>query len=111
MPLPPLWAMMRPQGVGLVRHPIEERESLEVTLADYGVPYEDVTAMTVDARDRLWIGTTRGAIRKLRDAKVDRVAPVVDPRSGTIKVTVEVEPGDRLVVLTPGGGGWGSPKR
>lgn len=23
------------------------------------------------------------------------------------KVTVEVEPGDRLVVLTPGGGGWG----
>jgi N-methylhydantoinase B len=24
------------------------------------------------------------------------------------KVTVEVEPGDRLVVLTPGGGGWGS---
>ncbi len=25
------------------------------------------------------------------------------------KVTVEVEPGDRLVVLTPGGGGWGRP--
>jgi N-methylhydantoinase B len=25
------------------------------------------------------------------------------------KMTVEVEPGDRLVVLTPGGGGWGSP--
>lgn len=25
------------------------------------------------------------------------------------KVTVEVEPGDRLVVLTPGGGGWGKP--
>jgi N-methylhydantoinase B len=24
------------------------------------------------------------------------------------KVTVEVAPGDRLVVLTPGGGGWGS---
>jgi N-methylhydantoinase B len=24
------------------------------------------------------------------------------------KVTVEVEPGDRLLVLTPGGGGWGS---
>ncbi len=24
------------------------------------------------------------------------------------KVTIEVEPGDRLVVLTPGGGGWGS---
>ena len=23
------------------------------------------------------------------------------------KVTVEVEPGDRLVVRTPGGGGWG----
>jgi N-methylhydantoinase B/oxoprolinase/acetone carboxylase alpha subunit len=23
------------------------------------------------------------------------------------KVTIEVEPGDRLVVLTPGGGGWG----
>ena len=23
------------------------------------------------------------------------------------KVTVEVEPGERLVVLTPGGGGWG----
>jgi N-methylhydantoinase B len=27
------------------------------------------------------------------------------------KVTVEVEPGDRLVVLTPGGGGWGQPGR
>ncbi len=27
------------------------------------------------------------------------------------KVTVGVEPGDRLMVLTPGGGGWGSPKR
>ena len=27
------------------------------------------------------------------------------------KVTVGVEPGDRLIVLTPGGGGWGSPKR
>ena len=25
------------------------------------------------------------------------------------KTTVEVEPGDRLVVLTPGGGGWGKP--
>jgi N-methylhydantoinase B len=25
------------------------------------------------------------------------------------KVTVAVEPGDRLVVLTPGGGGWGEP--
>jgi N-methylhydantoinase B len=25
------------------------------------------------------------------------------------KVTMEVEPGDRLVVLTPGGGGWGEP--
>jgi N-methylhydantoinase B len=25
------------------------------------------------------------------------------------KVTVEVGPGDRLVVLTPGGGGWGTP--
>ncbi|MEX2252161.1 MAG: hydantoinase B/oxoprolinase family protein [Acidimicrobiia bacterium] len=25
------------------------------------------------------------------------------------KTTVEVEPGDRLVVLTPGGGGWGEP--
>ena len=25
------------------------------------------------------------------------------------KVTVNVEPGDRLIVLTPGGGGWGSP--
>ncbi len=24
------------------------------------------------------------------------------------KCTVEVEPGDELVVLTPGGGGWGS---
>ncbi|MEX1296712.1 MAG: hydantoinase B/oxoprolinase family protein [Candidatus Limnocylindrales bacterium] len=24
------------------------------------------------------------------------------------KVTIEVEPGDRLVVLTPGGGGWGA---
>ncbi|HIE21671.1 MAG TPA: hydantoinase B/oxoprolinase family protein, partial [Acidimicrobiia bacterium] len=24
------------------------------------------------------------------------------------KVTVEVEPGDRLIVLTPGGGGWGA---
>ena len=23
------------------------------------------------------------------------------------KVTLEVEPGDRLIVLTPGGGGWG----
>lgn len=27
------------------------------------------------------------------------------------KVTVDVEPGDRLKVLTPGGGGWGSPTR
>ena len=26
------------------------------------------------------------------------------------KTTVEVEPGDRLIVLTPGGGGWGSPE-
>lgn len=26
------------------------------------------------------------------------------------KVTVDVEDGDRLVVLTPGGGGWGSPR-
>ena len=25
------------------------------------------------------------------------------------KCTVEVEPGDRLRVLTPGGGGWGTP--
>jgi N-methylhydantoinase B len=25
------------------------------------------------------------------------------------KTTVEVEPGDRLLILTPGGGGWGSP--
>ncbi|MBO0847374.1 MAG: hydantoinase B/oxoprolinase family protein, partial [Nocardioides sp.] len=25
------------------------------------------------------------------------------------KVTVEVQPGDRLAVLTPGGGGWGRP--
>lgn len=25
------------------------------------------------------------------------------------KTTVEVSPGDRLIVLTPGGGGWGSP--
>ena len=25
------------------------------------------------------------------------------------KVTVEVEPGDKLIVLTPGGGGWGKP--
>ena len=25
------------------------------------------------------------------------------------KVTIDVEPGDRLVVLTPGGGGWGPP--
>lgn len=25
------------------------------------------------------------------------------------KVTIDVEPGDRLVVLTPGGGGWGVP--
>ncbi|MDP9495896.1 MAG: hydantoinase B/oxoprolinase family protein [Actinomycetota bacterium] len=25
------------------------------------------------------------------------------------KTTIEVEPGDRLVVLTPGGGGWGTP--
>jgi len=25
------------------------------------------------------------------------------------KVTLDVEPGDRLVVLTPGGGGWGLP--
>ena len=27
------------------------------------------------------------------------------------KVTVQVEPGDRLIVLTPGGGGWGTPER
>lgn len=27
------------------------------------------------------------------------------------KVTFEVEPGDQLRVLTPGGGGWGSPER
>jgi N-methylhydantoinase B len=26
------------------------------------------------------------------------------------KTTVEVSPGDRLVVLTPGGGGWGTPE-
>jgi len=26
------------------------------------------------------------------------------------KVTAEVEPGDRLVVPTPGGGGWGTPR-
>jgi N-methylhydantoinase B len=26
------------------------------------------------------------------------------------KVTVDVEPGDRLMVLTPGGGGWGQPR-
>ncbi|MEA2024081.1 MAG: hydantoinase B/oxoprolinase family protein [Actinomycetota bacterium] len=25
------------------------------------------------------------------------------------KCTIEVEPGDRLRVLTPGGGGWGAP--
>ncbi|HSM45673.1 MAG TPA: hydantoinase B/oxoprolinase family protein, partial [Acidimicrobiia bacterium] len=25
------------------------------------------------------------------------------------KTTVEVSPGDRLIVLTPGGGGWGDP--
>jgi N-methylhydantoinase B/oxoprolinase/acetone carboxylase alpha subunit len=25
------------------------------------------------------------------------------------KTTIAVEPGDRLLVLTPGGGGWGRP--
>jgi esterase/lipase len=43
-----IFFMMRPEGVGLVRHPMEEREPLDVTLADYGVSYEDVTVTTED---------------------------------------------------------------
>jgi len=30
----------------------------------------------------------------------------MEPLAG--KVTIEVQPGDRLFVITPGGGGWGS---
>lgn len=40
--------MMRPKGIELVRHPIEEREPLEETLAEYDVDYEDVVVTTED---------------------------------------------------------------
>jgi len=40
--------MMRPQGIGLVRHPIEEREPLEETLDEHGVSYEEVAVTTED---------------------------------------------------------------
>lgn len=43
-----LFLMMRPQGIGLVRHPMADREPLEETLAEQGVPYEDVTVTTAD---------------------------------------------------------------
>jgi fermentation-respiration switch protein FrsA (DUF1100 family) len=43
-----VFIMMRPQGIGLVRHPIEEREPLEETLDEHGVSYEEVAVTTED---------------------------------------------------------------
>ena len=39
------------------------------------------------------------------------IRPGAAPERLPGKCTVEVQPGDRLLVRTPGGGGWGAPER
>ena len=40
--------MTRDEGIGLVRNPLEEREPIVETPADYGLDYQDVTVTTAD---------------------------------------------------------------
>ncbi len=58
------------------------------------VPETEMSRLAKGQRARLTAQATEGSVH---EAFIDRIAPVVDPRSGTVKVTLAVPAGEGLV--------------
>lgn len=76
--------------------PLFEIVDFESLVANVYVPEKDIGRVAVGGVARLQAPTT-GAM--LEDGRVERVAPVVDPRTGTVKVTIAL---DDTAALRPG---------
>lgn len=73
--------------------PLYQVTALSSLVAEVYVPEKDIARVAVGSTARLTAPTTG---QELREGEVDRVAPVVDPRTGTVKVTVSVPEGGTL---------------
>jgi membrane fusion protein, multidrug efflux system len=76
--------------------PLYEIVQLDTLVADVFVPEKDVHKVTAGGVARL---SSPSSGQALPDGRVERIAPIVDPRSGTVKVTIDL-PDD--AALRPG---------
>lgn len=74
---------------------VYELADLDPLLADINVPERHVARLEPGQAVRLTVDATEDVV----DARIERIAPLVDPETGTVKVTVVV---DRAAGLRPG---------
>jgi membrane fusion protein, multidrug efflux system len=76
--------------------PLYEIVQLDTLVADVFVPEKDIHRVKAGGVARL---SAASSGQSLADGRVERIAPIVDPRSGTVKVTIDL-PDD--AALRPG---------